>query len=140
MMKGEQIDGEKSEDEDKKNLVHFGDEDEFKIYEYGIPEKAGEETVKKIFEQREDEKWHYITAYMKFREKYPRAATGSPLDPWRVVHRDEEDSGSHGMFQWCYPQIDGKRAGKELRLLELEPILTPPSPTITVSTRSEQTE
>ncbi|XP_020607302.1 uncharacterized protein LOC110045981 isoform X2 [Orbicella faveolata] len=55
-----------------------------RIYPEGIPETRGRQHVKEMFECHENENdWDYQDALKKFREMYPRAATGDPRDPWR---------------------------------------------------------
>jgi len=54
-----------------------------RIYPEGIPETRGRQHVKEMFEchaENEDD-WDYQDALKKFREMYPRAATGDPRDP-----------------------------------------------------------
>ena len=54
------------------------------IYPDGIPETRGRQRVKEMFECHAGNKdWDYQNALKKFREMYPRAATGDPRDPWR---------------------------------------------------------
>lgn len=36
------------------------------------------------------DKWHYKKAFEAFKEMYPRISTGSPLDPWRAMQKDEK--------------------------------------------------
>lgn len=54
-------------------------------YPEGTPEKRGRQHVIKMFESHAKSKdnWDYRDALEKFKEMYPRAATGDPRDPWR---------------------------------------------------------
>lgn len=48
--------------------------------------------------------WHYIKAYKTFKEMYPRIATGSPMDPWRVVRGDNHNERTQKACQLeCLP-------------------------------------
>ena len=55
------------------------------IYPEGIPEKRGRQQVEEMFKchAEKEDNWDYQDALKKFREMYPRAATGDPRDPWR---------------------------------------------------------
>jgi len=56
-----------------------------RIYPKGIPEKRGRQQVEEMFKchAENEDNWDYEDALKKFKEMYPRAATGDPRDPWR---------------------------------------------------------
>ena len=56
---------------------------ENRLYPDGAPEKFAEKRIEELFENWSKEKdWHYLKAYKKFTEMYPRVTSGKPWVPW----------------------------------------------------------
>lgn len=104
--------GSKCEDADLDNDPMTGEygnhEEKVTLYKNGIPEIIGKKTVEKLFEGykgdnwSESDGWHYIEAYQKFKDMFPRISTGNPRHPWRagesIVH--SQDNVKNSATKW----------------------------------------
>lgn len=105
--------GSKCEDADLDNDPMTGEygnhEEKVTLYKNGIPEIIGKKTVEKLFEGykgdnwSESDGWHYIEAYQKFKDMFPRISTGNPRHPWRagesIVHSQDNEKNSATKWQ-----------------------------------------
>lgn len=70
------------------------------------------------------DEWHYVNAYKAFKEMYPRISTGSPLDPWRLVHGDVHETRTQKTCRLkCLPTcFEMASSWQELEPLHLDAI------------------
>ncbi len=77
-----------SEREEKSESKNRSQEVKVTLHPNGIPERFGESMVIKMFKdwKEHDPNWHYLDAYNKFKELYPRVATGDPTKRWSTTY------------------------------------------------------
>ncbi|XP_078380155.1 uncharacterized protein LOC144663096 [Oculina patagonica] len=83
-----------NEREEKSESKNRSQEVKVTLHPNSIPERFGESMVIKMFKdwKEHDPNWHYLDAYNKFKELYPRVATGDPTKRWSTTYFSKQYS------------------------------------------------